>query len=141
MRKRTQRAPEGLVAWVLLILSGVALLAGGFLLPPRDGRAIPQADSPDLPSAGKNEGRAEQIASLQEEKGATGLRSAFNGVQEGSYHSVSVAGETTVSLETWGDPVELILSLYLVAAAGNLLRFRLQEEESRYHLSVELRDE
>ena len=141
MRKRTQRAPEGLVAWVLLILSGVALLAGGFLLPPRDGRAIPRADSPDLPSAGKNEGRAEQIASLQEEKGATGLRSAFNGVQEGSYRSVSVAGETTVSLETWGDPVELILSLYLVAAAGNLLRFRLQEEESRYHLSVELRDE
>jgi hypothetical protein len=141
MRKRTQRAPESLVPWILLILSSVALLAGAVLLPQRDGQALAQADSPDLPSTNSSEGSTEEITPRQEEKRVTALKTAFNGVQEGSYRSVSVAGETRVSLETWGDPVELILSLYLVAAAGKLLRFRLQEEESRYHLSVELRDE
>lgn len=137
MKKRFKKAAPELFSWSLLLLSLLSLLFGLLLVPERAQRSPKEGtDSETVPP-----GRADQETRAEERVSPDALRDAFDRAEGCSYRSLSLPGDSTVELEAWGTPEELLFSLYAVAASRDLLRFRLGREESTYRLTLELKDE
>ncbi len=141
MKKEASKKATKLLGWVLLILSAAALLLAALLLTPPKVPSEGGDEAPGSEAAGRREELPEETERRCEWEGPAALRAAFGGVDGATYRSTSAGGETSVAVESWGEPAELVLALYALAAARELLSFHLHREDGRYRLSVRFRDE
>lgn len=127
-----------LLSLILLSASGLSRLKEREL---REGSAAVAEEAPPAAVDAKVHESTERSPTVGV-SGTREMRQAFASARRARVRSSRSAGAATVEVESWGEPEELMLSLYSAAAAARLLRFRLlREPKGEYRLFVEARDE